>query len=110
MFTIPDRSNPDFEKIVSSIERQGKNMPIQGTSADITKYALVYIYNEIVKRKLDAFLILNVHDEIVAEAREDVVDEVAKIVEDNMIKAWRKLIKTVPIKVDVFISSVWEKG
>ena len=95
---------------MAAIERQGKNMPIQGTSADITKYALVFIYEEIIKKKLDAHLIHNVHDEIVVEAREDIVDEVAKLVEDNMVKAGKKLLVKVPVKVDVHISSCWEKG
>src|SRR3990172_8577431 len=110
LFTIPDKADPEYEKGVAAIERQGKNMPIQGTSADITKYALVFIYEEIKKKKLDAYLIHNVHDEIVAEAREDIVDEVAKLVEDNMVKAGKKLLVKVPVKVDVHISSCWEKG
>ncbi|OGY32526.1 MAG: hypothetical protein A3A57_00260 [Candidatus Woykebacteria bacterium RIFCSPLOWO2_01_FULL_41_12] len=110
LFTIPDKADPDYEKGVAAIERQGKNMPIQGTSADITKYALVFIYEEIIKKKLDAHLIHNVHDEIVVEAREDIVDEVAKLVEDNMVKAGKKLLVKVPVKVDVHISSCWEKG
>ena len=109
-FTIPDKADPDYEKIVAAIERQGKNMPIQGTSADITKYALVFIYEEIKKKKLDAYLIHNVHDEIVVEAREDIVNEVAKLVEDNMVKAGKKPLVKVPVKVDVHISNCWEKG
>ena len=110
MFTIPERSSPDYERLISSVERQGKNMPIQGTSADITKYALAYIYRELKDKNLDAGLIHTVHDEIVVEARDDIADNVAKMMEKQMIKAGEKLLKKVPIKVDVHISDCWEKG
>ena len=85
-------------------------MPIQGTSADITKYALAYIHKELKNKKLDASLIHTVHDEIVVEARDDIADNVARLLEDQMIKAGEKLLKKVPIKVDVNISDCWEKG
>ena len=110
MFTIPERSSPDYERLISSVERQGKNMPIQGTSADITKYALAYIHRELRDKNLDAGLIHTVHDEIVVEARDDIADNVAKLMEKQMIKAGEKLLKKVPIKVDVHISDCWEKG
>ena len=110
MFDLPERQHPDYDRLVSAIERQGKNMPIQGTSADITKYALAFIYKEITDRKLDAYLIHTVHDEIVAEAREDIVEETAKLIEEQMIKAGERLLKKVPVKVDVHVSDCWEKG
>ena len=110
MFTIPERSNPDYDRLLSSVERQGKNMPIQGTSADITKYALAYIYQELKDKNLDASLVHTVHDEIVVEARDDIADNIAKLMEKQMIKAGEKLLKKVPIKVDVHISDCWEKG
>ncbi|MEX0621699.1 MAG: DNA polymerase [Candidatus Woykebacteria bacterium] len=110
LFSVPDRAHPEYERLISSIERQGKNMPIQGTSADITKYALAYISREIREKKLDAHLIHTVHDEIVAEAREDIVEDVAKMIEEQMIRGGEKLLKKVPVKVDIHISDCWEKG
>jgi DNA polymerase-1 len=109
IFTLPDKDNPDYDKLIASVDRQGKNTPIQGTSADITKYALVYIAAELKKRQLDAFLIHTVHDEIVSEARESVAEEVAKLVEDQMIEAGKRLLKQVPVKVDVHIADIWTK-
>ena len=109
IFSLPGRNDPDYQKLISSIQRQGKNTPIQGTSADITKYALIFIKEEFEKRKLDAYLIHTVHDEIVAEAREDQAQEAAKVVEEQMIRAGEKLLKKVPVKVDVNISDCWEK-
>lgn len=109
LFSLPEKTDPEYQKLIGSIERAGKNMPIQGTSADITKYALVYIAKKIREENLDAFLIHTVHDEIVTEAREDIAEDVAKMVEDQMIAAGQKLLKSVPVKVDVNISDVWEK-
>ncbi len=109
MFTMPSGDDPDYNRLIAAIDRQGKNMPIQGTSADITKYALVYIYRELQNQNLDAHLVLTVHDEIVAEAREDIAERVAKIVEEKMVEAGEKLLKKVPVKVDVHISDCWEK-
>jgi len=110
LFSLPDRANPEHDKMIGAIERQGKNMPIQGTSADITKYALAYIYDELKNKNIDAYLIHTVHDEIVAEAREDIASDVAKMIEEQMIRAGRKLLSKVPIKVDIHISDCWEKG
>ncbi len=110
MFNLPDKTDMDYEKLIGAVERQGKNTPIQGTSADITKYALVFIEREIKSRGLDAYLIHTVHDEIVTEAAEDTVEEVASLVEEQMIKAGEKLLKKVPVKVDIHISECWEKG
>lgn len=110
LFSLPDRANPEYDKTIGAIERQGKNMPIQGTSADITKYALAYIYDELKNKNIDAHLIHTVHDEIVTEAREDISEDVAKMIEDQMIRAGRKLLSKVPIKVDIHISDCWEKG
>jgi len=110
VFILPEKNHPDYDKLISSIERQGKNTPIQGTSADITKHALVYIYRELEKQNLDAHLIHTVHDEIVVEARDDLTNKVEKIMEDKMIEAGKKLLKKVPVKVDIHVSDCWEKG
>lgn len=109
IFQLPDRDNPDYDRLISSIDRQGKNTPIQGTSADITKYALIYISKVFKEKGYDAYLIHTVHDEIVSEAREDIADEVAKVVEEQMIVAGQKLLKQVPIKVDVHVADIWTK-
>ena len=109
MFNLPDKADMDYQKLMGSIERQGKNMPIQGTSADITKFALLYIYKKIKEENFDAYLVHTVHDEIVVEAREEMVDDVAKLVEEQMIRAGEKLLRKVPVKVDVHISNCWEK-
>ena len=110
VYQLPDKDHPEYLKLIGSIERQGKNTPIQGTSADITKYALCFIHDEIVKNGYDAYLVSTVHDEIVTEAREDQAEEVAKMVEYQMIRAAEVLLKKCPVKVEVHIDDTWSKG
>ncbi len=109
MYLLPDKDHVDYQKLIGSIERQGKNTPIQGTSADITKFALIFIQEEIRKQKLDAYLISTVHDEIVTEAKADIADSVAKMVEEQMIRAGEMLLKKCPVKVEVHIDDIWAK-
>lgn len=85
-------------------------MPIQGTSADITKYALIYISQRFKKEGWDtAGLTHTVHDEIVAEVPEAVAEEAAKAVDEEMVRAANTLLGTVAVKVDVHLADYWEK-
>ena len=107
-FTPPDPADPSYERQLGGIERQGKNTPIQGTSADMVKYALVYIYDKIKEKGYEAWPIHTVHDEVVIEVREDQAEEVREMVEKQMIRAAKVLLKKVPVKVDAKVSDVWE--
>lgn len=107
-YVLPEKSDPNYERLLANIERQGKNTPIQGASADITKYALVAIHDRIRKEGLDAHLIHTVHDEIVAEAKESQAERVRDLVEDEMRKAGQLLLKKVKVEVDVKVRDVWE--
>ena len=107
-FTSPDPSDPSYQRQLGHVERQGKNTPIQGTSADMVKYALVYIYDKIKEGKYEAWPIHTVHDEVVVEVREDQAEEVRDLVEEQMIRAARVLLKKVPVKVDAKVGKVWE--
>lgn len=104
----PDPADPNYNRLIANIERQGKNTPIQGTSADMTKYALCFIFERIKKEKLDAYLILTVHDEILVEARTDQAERIKKIMIEEMVRAGNLLLKKVPVKVDGVVSDVWE--
>ena len=107
-FVMPDKGDPNYDRLIGSIERQGKNTPIQGTSADMTKYALVYISQALKKEGLDAYPIQTVHDEIIVEAAEEAAPRVKEIMEEEMTRAHETLIKTVPAKIDAVISDLWE--
>ncbi|MDP2735704.1 MAG: DNA polymerase A family protein, partial [bacterium] len=100
--------DPGAERQISYIERQGKNTPIQGASADMTKYALVYIRERLRKEGLDATPIHTVHDEIVVEARADQAKKTAKLLEEEMMRAGERFLKKVPVKVDAVVSDIWE--
>ena len=92
---------------VASAQRYGKNMPIQGTSADILKIALHLLNEEF--RGTSAKLVNIVHDEIVVEVKETEADEAAVKLEKVMIEAAERYVTKVPIKVDVDISDQWTK-
>lgn len=107
-YVLPDPGDPNYKKQVSKIEREGKNTPIQGTSADITKYALVFVFRRLRKEKIEAHIIHTVHDEIVVEAKAEDAEKVKEIMQEEMTNAWTKLIKDVPGKADAIVSDIWE--
>lgn len=104
----PDRTDPEYRRQISSIQRAAKNHPIQGTNADAIKYALVYVYERMQKDKIDGDIIMTIHDEIVCEVREDQADAFADVLSEEMIRAGALFIKKVPIKSDPFVGEVWE--
>ena len=85
-------------------ERVAKNTPIQGTAADIIKIAMIRVYNKLRESKLDAKLILQVHDELIVEAKEDCADKAAALLKEEMENAVKL---TVPMTVDVNIGKTW---
>lgn len=91
----------------SAIIRLGKNMPIQGTSADISKYAMMLLYRSLANTS--ARLINNVHDELVFEVEKSQAKEVAQIIEKEMVAAGQEFIHNVPVIVDIKISDAWLK-
>ena len=65
-------------------ERVAMNSPIQGTAADIMKIAMVEVDRELRRRKLESRIVLQVHDELLVEAKESEAEEVVRILEDKM--------------------------
>ena len=92
---------------VAATKRYGKNVPIQGTSADILKRALRLLTEEF--RGTSAKLVNIVHDEIIVEVKEAEAETAAEKLEKAMIEAAKEHVKKVPIKVDVKISDEWAK-
>lgn len=88
-------------------ERQAINAPLQGSNADIIKKAMIQIYNWLQQSKIEAHMLLQVHDELVFEVKNDpliiekLVNEVRQIME-NVITL------SVPLKVDVGIGENWD--
>lgn len=98
-----------YNKQLAGIRRQGANTPIQGTSADITKLALVQIHNELKEYGFKGNIVLQVHDEIVVLAHKKQAETIKTIVVDCMVSAAQQLITKVPVKVDAYISENWKK-
>ncbi len=92
---------------ISMTKRNGKNTPIQGTSADILKRALRLLKDEL--RGSNAQIVNIIHDEIVVEADADEAEEVAQKVERAMCAAGEEYVKTVPVKVETEIADEWVK-
>src|SRR5437588_3149950 len=88
-------------------ERNGKNAPIQGTSADILKRALRLLSDEL--RETSAQIVNIIHDEIVVEVDEAEASDVAQKVERAMVAAGEEYLQTVPVKVESQIASEWTK-
>lgn len=65
-------------------ERVAMNSPIQGTAADIMKLAMIAVDQELISRGLRSRIVLQVHDELLLETREEELDEVKAILEDKM--------------------------
>jgi len=104
----PDPDEPNYERVISSIERKGKNTPIQGTSADMIKYALVFVWRRLREEGLDAFPTHTVHDEITINAASKDAERVKVVLEEEMIRAGEKILKKVPVVVEGKVSDVWE--
>ena len=80
---LPELSSSNFNTR-SFGERVARNMPIQGTAADIIKIAMVRVYDRLKKENLKSKIIMQVHDEIIVEAPENEAEQVKKILETEM--------------------------
>ncbi|UUC50429.1 DNA polymerase I [Pseudomonas citronellolis] len=88
-------------------ERTAINAPMQGTAADIMKLAMVAVDDWLQASGIDARVILQVHDELVLEVREDLVEEVAAKLRDLMGKAAEL---AVPLIVETGSGSNWDEA
>jgi DNA polymerase-1 len=101
------RFEEDDRQARSGAQRNGKNFPIQGTSADILKRALRLLHDKM--NGTSAKLVNIIHDEIIVEADASEAENAAKYLEESMRFAGEEFIKKVPVKVDVKISEEWSK-
>ena len=101
--------NPSNSALASTIGRAGKNTPIQGTSADMTKYALHLIRKEILENDLPVKLVMTVHDQIDTICREDYSDTWKNQMTALMEKAANLIITNGLLKADTEISDKWKK-
>ena len=65
-------------------ERQSINAPIQGTAADIIKLSMIEIYKNICEKKINVRMLLQVHDELIFEIKEELVEESLDVIKSIM--------------------------
>ena len=85
-------------------ERNAINAPIQGSSADMIKIAMIGIHEELERLKMQSKMILQVHDELVFDAHLDELDTLKAIVQDKMVNA---LPLSVPVIVEMNTGANW---
>ncbi|MBQ1388785.1 MAG: DNA polymerase I [Clostridia bacterium] len=85
-------------------QRVARNMPIQGTAADIIKIAMVKVYRRLKDEGMKSKLILQVHDELIVESPLEESEHAAQILKEEMENA-AKL--RVPLKADANIGTTW---
>ncbi len=99
---------PELSSTNKNLQAFGKrvamNTPIQGTAADIIKIAMVKAARRLEKERLDARIILQVHDELIIEAAQKDV-EAAKILLRQEMENAAEL--AVPLSVDCSVGSSW---
>ncbi|MBI6924870.1 MULTISPECIES: DNA polymerase I [Pseudomonas] len=103
---LPDinAKNPALRR---GAERTAINAPMQGTAADIIKRAMVNVDNWLTESALDARVILQVHDELVLEVREDLVDVVKDEIRKHMSQAAQL---DVPLLVEAGVGANWDEA
>ena len=100
---VPDISARNFNAR-SSAERMAINMPVQGTAADIMKLAMIRVHNRLSQEKLQARMLLQVHDELVFEAPRAERDTLQELVFAEMPAAMNL---DVTLKVEVKEGETW---
>ena len=100
---IDELKNSNY-MVRQSGERMALNTPIQGTSADILKKAMIEIYDALNKKNLKSKMIIQVHDELVFDVVKEEKDEVEEIVKNIMENTYKL---NVPLKVDINIGTNW---
>ncbi len=101
--SIPDINSPN-RQVREAAERMAINMPVQGTSADVIKVAMVHLYREMQRRRLQSKMLLQVHDELLLEVPEAEFAEMSRLVPEIMSTALKL---SVPLKVDVKSGKNW---
>ncbi|PBP39139.1 DNA polymerase I [Pseudomonas syringae] len=103
---LPD-INAKNQSLRKGAERMAINAPMQGTAADIIKKAMVAVNGWLDESGLDARVILQVHDELVLEVREDLVDQISGQIRPHMSGAAEL---AVPLLVEVGVGNNWDEA
>lgn len=107
-FTIPKSPTGKDMHLLLEVARQGINHIVQGTSADMTKLAMCIMYHN--NPFGDRFRILmTVHDELVVEVSDEILDEAISFIEECMVKAGKRFLKVIPVAFGKIVDITWSK-
>ncbi|MGV8961911.1 MAG: DNA polymerase [Candidatus Saccharimonadaceae bacterium] len=105
----PKETQAKYNKAKSIIQRTAQNYPIQGTAADITKYAGILFFKQIIERGW--WMIVKsvnlIHDELLVECPKDMREEVQKVLIDCMEAAGVPFCNTVTLRADAVFGDHW---
>ncbi len=96
--------NSSNRQLREAAERMAINAPVQGTSADIIKVAMVRLHQQMVRQRLRSKMLLQIHDELIFEVPDDEVQQMTSLVSRLMPQALKL---AVPLKVDIKIGDNW---
>jgi DNA polymerase I len=103
---IPDLNNPN--KIAQQAARRvAINTVMQGSAADLMKLAMIRVHESIQRNKIPARMILQVHDELVLEARDDAAKDAQALLKKEMEEVYSL---AVPLVVDTNIGKDWDEA
>ena len=101
--TIEEIKNTNY-LIRAMGDRMALNTPIQGTSADILKMAMVSIYNKLKEGNYKTKMILQIHDELIFDVPENEIEEIKELVRNTMENIYKL---SVPLKVGIEYGRDW---
>ncbi|MDE6285330.1 MAG: DNA polymerase I, partial [Bacilli bacterium] len=100
---IEEIHNPNY-LIRSTGERMAMNTPIQGTSADIMKMAMINVYNRFQQEGFESKILLQVHDEIIVDCKNSELERVKAVIKEEMENVYQL---EVPLKVEIDAGINW---
>jgi DNA polymerase-1 len=100
---IPEINSPN-RQVREAAERMAINAPVQGTSADIIKVAMINLHQEMKGRNLKSKMLLQIHDELLFEVPSEEVEEMKSLVNELMPQA---IELCVPLKIDIKLGKNW---
>jgi len=104
---VPDLNSPNAN-IRKAAERVTMNTPIQGTAADIIKYAMCAISQRLQEEKFRSVMLLQVHDELLFEMPSDEQERLSRLVVECMVDAASKCgVSNVPVEVETGTGKNW---
>lgn len=109
-YNIPPFGHPDRKKIQKSVERQARNMPIQGANSSIIKEAMIIIVNSLERFGDSANLLLTVHDEVIIEVKDEYTDEVSIIIKKAISDGSAKYFSKIKMGSDCLVGPTWLKN